>query len=928
STLRNDDWLVTCPVVVPAGANLSFWYRTSVVEDDSMEVWLSTTGNTIPDFTVMLDAFGIRTSTWTQKTISLASYAGQTVWIAFVNKGLYQWTISIDDVEIAYTPATLLWSDYTKLATVAGGGGTANVVFDPATINTEGTYQFKAWTELPGDQIPANNLMSGTFTVVTVPIELTEPQNGAVFQDRTPTFEWNEVSGATTYRIQIDNDENFTPPILINELVTGATTYTVPEALALNDGDYWWHVRAEAPGTPDPYSETRKFTVDNVPPEIPELVSPSGPINDNTPTFVWTEVSDAVLYNLVVSTAGKEEVINIETEELTYTPTEALVEGAYEWKVRAKDLAGNWSNFSDPMAFTIDITPPGIPELVSPSGLINDNTPTFEWSEVSDAVLYNLVVSTAGKEEVINIEVEGLTYTPTEALADGSYNWTVRAKDIAGNYGEFADPFELTIDATPPSAPELVSPSGFINDNTPTFVWSEVSDAVLYNLVVSTAGKVEVINIETEELTYTPTEALSDGSYNWTVRAKDIAENWGPFAEPMSFTIQYVPPAIPGWVQLESMPSPVPPKYVKDGGALTSAGFSLYAFRGNKSKEFKKYTVGTPGVWTDLETIPFGYKYKVGPPPVVDSSKYNKKVPGKGAALCWDGGNYIYATKGNGTFELWKYNLTDGHWYFEAWLPSVKGAKGGTSIFYKGGLLYVLVGGLKPEFDNFFAYDPINKTWTTLLKAPAGTAVKPWKDGSAIVAIGEKIFGLKGGDKYNSFWAYDIATNNWTEVESCPQNHPSLNKKNVVKDGGAMCTDGVVAYMIKGGGKQDFWMYTPTTNAWTHLDTIPRLHKKSVPKTGAGLAFTGGKVYLLKGNNTPEFWQYRPYDKLVMSTPKPVANSAVMTTNTFTNLTFNFDVKPNPFNKLTTIRYTVPVSGKVSIKLYNASGRLIETLTN
>jgi hypothetical protein len=38
------------------------------------------------------------------------------------------------------------------------------------------------------------------------------------------------------------------------------------------------------------------------------------------------------------------------------------------------------------------------------------------------------------------------------------------------------------------------------------------------------------------------------------------------------------------------------------------------------------------------------------------------------------------------------------------------------------------------------------------------------------------------------------------------------------------------------------------------------------------------------------------------------------------------DVTPNPFTKQTIIRYTVPISGKVSIKLYNATGRLIETL--
>jgi hypothetical protein len=51
-------------------------------------------------------------------------------------------------------------------------------------------------------------------------------------------------------------------------------------------------------------------------------------------------------------------------------------------------------------------------------------------------------------------------------------------------------------------------------------------------------------------------------------------------------------------------------------------------------------------------------------------------------------------------------------------------------------------------------------------------------------------------------------------------------------------------------------------------------------------------------------------------------------TEKITPAKFTINVTPNPFSNLTTIRYTVPVSGKVSIKLYNATGRLIETLNN
>jgi hypothetical protein len=41
---------------------------------------------------------------------------------------------------------------------------------------------------------------------------------------------------------------------------------------------------------------------------------------------------------------------------------------------------------------------------------------------------------------------------------------------------------------------------------------------------------------------------------------------------------------------------------------------------------------------------------------------------------------------------------------------------------------------------------------------------------------------------------------------------------------------------------------------------------------------------------------------------------------------FSFDVSPNPITKFATIHYVVPISSKVKIKLYNITGRIVETL--
>jgi hypothetical protein len=108
-------------------------------------------------------------------------------------------------------------------------------------------------------------------------------------------------------------------------------------------------------------------------------------------------------------------------------------------------------------------------------------------------------------------------------------------------------------------------------------------------------------------------------------------------------------------------------------------------------------------------------------------------------------------------------------------------------------------------------------------------------------------------------------------------------------------------------------------------DTIPRLHNKSVPKTGAALAYLEPYLYLLKGNNTPEFWRYNPVAGGLASV-MPSEITSVMTEKTASKVLVKVDVVPNPLTRSTTVRYVVPTTGKVTLKLYDASGRVVNTL--
>ena len=81
-------------------------------------------------------------------------------------------------------------------------------------------------------------------------------------QDATPTqpvaFDWTDVSAATSYRIQVDDSNNFSAPLVVDRVVA-SSQFT---AGTLNAGrQHWWRVRGiNSAGTAGAWSSVRRFT--------------------------------------------------------------------------------------------------------------------------------------------------------------------------------------------------------------------------------------------------------------------------------------------------------------------------------------------------------------------------------------------------------------------------------------------------------------------------------------------------------------------------------------------------------------------------------------------------------------------------------------------------------------------------------------------
>ena len=394
---------------------------------------------------------------------------------------------------------------------------------------------------------------TATVPVPDTPVLLTPP-NGSATNDNTPTFTWGVVSGATSYRIQADNNADFSS-LAINSTRTSPTYVRVT---ALTDGLYYWRVQAKgANGIWGPWSAVWTVTIDTVKPAKPTLLSPvkDALLTTNRPAFDWGDVLDAVRYDLQVdnsSTFGSPEVVASPAGS-AYTVTTPLADGRYYWRVRAVDLAGNSGSWSSAWTVWVDIDPTPAPTLVSPpnGSATNDNTPTFIWGAVTGATSYRIQASTKAdfSSTVVNSTRSSVTYTPATALLDGLYYWRVQARGGDGIWGLWSAVWTVTVDTAKPAKPTLLSPvkDALVTTNQPAFDWGDVLDAVRYDLQVdnsSTFSSPEVVASPAGSA-YTVTTPLADGRYYWRVRAVDLAGNIGSWSS--AWTV---------WVDIDPAPAP------------------------------------------------------------------------------------------------------------------------------------------------------------------------------------------------------------------------------------------------------------------------------------------------------------------------------------------------------------------------------------
>jgi Ca2+-binding RTX toxin-like protein len=491
----------------------------------------------------------------------------------------------------SFTDPAAHTTSFTYLARVIGSVGNvgANTASQPVTIDTAAPTA-PSITSIPdnaGGGINAGEASDGTTVVVSL------AGTGAVAGD---TLTISSEGQSVIYTL------------VAGDVLAGSATVTAPLATlrTLSQGTFSVTARLTDPaGNVGPASEPVLVTIDTSGPAAPVIVSvtdnvspvtggvaDNGRSNDTTLTVAGTAEpgSTVTLYD----TDGTTELgTGVATGGAFSITTSVLGEGTHALTARATDGAGNQGAYATAFQVIVDTTAPGAPSITgfsSDSGTAGDHVTSDQTLTLSGTAEAGSTVEVFRGATSIGTAVAGISgdwsLADATLLADGSYQFTAKATDAAGNQGAASTAFQVTIDSTPPAAPVFASviddvapatgplaDNGFSNDPTLTIDGSaELGTTVRVYDGTTLVGTGQAIGGAGPIITST----LSEGAHILTLRATDAAGNESAASTEFHVTIDTTGPVAPVIVSVTDDVDPVTGAVVDNGSSndntLTIAG--------------------------------------------------------------------------------------------------------------------------------------------------------------------------------------------------------------------------------------------------------------------------------------------------------------------------------------------------------------------
>lgn len=368
---------------------------------------------------------------------------------------------------------------------------------------TQGSYQARLTV--------SDGRFSTTVTRLVTAVDSTPPQTTVSDapegpQREIPTFTLSSSESPARFECQVD----------LGAFTTCASPYT---PTGLGDGAHTIKVRAvDEAGNRDATPESRSFTLDRTPPTVTVTSGPSGPTTSSTATFAFNASESVTRFECDVQDDGFVPC----TSPQVYS---GLTDGAYTFRVRAFDVAGNGS---DPVrrTFVVDTAPPETTLTSTPDPVTKATSVSYAFSSSEGGAAFECRLDDAAFAPCTSP-------TSLTELAEGDHTFAVRAIDATGQRDATPALHTFEVDRTAPQTVIDAGPDAPVHGK-PQFSFS-ADEYATFECAIDTGAW-----FACGGLTELPETAV--GEHTFRVRAIDRAGNVDPTPATRTFTLVNVAP--------------------------------------------------------------------------------------------------------------------------------------------------------------------------------------------------------------------------------------------------------------------------------------------------------------------------------------------------------------------------------------------------
>jgi len=285
----NDDWLVTKSIVMPASpVAFSVWMRGSSLQPETFELWYSTTGNTITDFTstgTQLVATSAPT-TYTLFSYTIPVATGTTVWFAVHYTANDMFYIYADD--FTFPDGTTQGFEGTPAVGWPPAGWTMQVV---SGTDIDNYWKIQDPTTYPSGVIPTSGAYMAEYDVYII-------SSGNSARLYTPALNFGPGTACTLYfnMYRCDDYPTYNDNVQVQVSTNGATWTTLATYTTYGTPEGWHNYMVDLSaydGAPTvyvgflgtSYYGMRNAYIDDI--QIDYIGAPPGMYVQNTVTGIW-----------------------------------------------------------------------------------------------------------------------------------------------------------------------------------------------------------------------------------------------------------------------------------------------------------------------------------------------------------------------------------------------------------------------------------------------------------------------------------------------------------------------------------------------------------------------------------------------------------------------------------------------------------------